>query len=333
MNLDTATELLKALGTTLDTHSSSWARAKCPLAPFTHQKKKDSNPSFGLTLGDGGNRFHCFSCETGTLSTLLQLIEFRNQQQPGHFFGDLAKAREIIEMAESELPMLPTYSEFGEQKKKVFEELPPISSEKFVPVFDNQRAIDYCLQRSILAQEVVSYDLRYDKERDMLASVYYNVFGKLAGIRGRKINLHGDAIGPVVQHHDYVFNGINNASLVLYNEQSLNLPGPVVLVEGQIDCIKVCRVWPKTVANLTAKPIITKVNKLEHSEGVVLLLDGDKTGREATEKWIHLLDYMGIKCLPLYLPWDEATGVKSDPDSVGTEFLTKMFKDAGLLDD
>jgi hypothetical protein len=331
MNIDTATALLEALGTKLDSHSSSWARAKCPLAPFLHQKGKDSSPSFGVSIDDSAPRFHCFTCESGSLSHLLQIIEFRNQQTPGNFHGDLNKAREIVENAESELPMLPAYSEFGTQKTKVFEELPLEFLDSFFPVAANPRSHAYCTHRGFSDLEMLQYELRYDPERDMVVFPYWDVFGRFAGVRGRRITLNGESKSQGAGHHDYVVNGINNSGFTFYNEQALNLPGPVVVVEGQVDCIKVARIWPKTVGNLTAKPIMSKVQKLGQSDGVVLLLDGDSTGRVGTEKFSHLLQFLNIKVLPILLPWDESTGVKSDPDSIGPDWLTNKFKEVGLF--
>lgn len=301
------------------------------LAPWLHKSGKDSNPSFGIFCEEGSPpRFHCFTCESGSLSTLLQTLEFRISQNPGLFHGDLSKAREIIENAELELPMLPAYSEFGAQKKKLFEEWPSYVLESYIPVKHHQRAYAYCIYRGFSNGEMDAYDLRYDHERDMVVFPYWDVFGRFAGMRGRKVILKGEAAGGN-GHHDYVWNDINNAGLVFYNEKALNLPGPVVLVEGQVDCIKVARIWPKTVANLTAKPIMDKVMKLGQSDGVVLLLDGDQTGRTGTDKFVHLLTFMGMQVLPLLLPYDEATGVKSDPDSVGPEWLTNTFTGAGLF--
>ena len=50
-----------------------WAQITCPLAPWTHASGKDSHPSFGIKIKDGGvSKAHCFSCMfTGTLQDLV----------------------------------------------------------------------------------------------------------------------------------------------------------------------------------------------------------------------------------------------------------------------
>ena len=332
MTPDAAEALLEALGSKKAGQSGVWMRGPCPLARWLHKSGKDTNPSFGLMIEEGSiPHFHCFTCESGSLSHLLQIIEFRNQQTPGVFHGDLNKAREIVELAESELPLLPAYSEFGQQQKKVFEELPTYFLDTFKPVTMVPRAMKYCLHRGFTLPEIYKHDLRYDLERDMLVFPYWDVFDRFAGLRGRKITLPDEVPGFAVGHHDYIVNKVNNSGFVFYNEQALNLPGPVVLVEGQTDCIKVARIWPKTVANLTAKPIMAKVQKLGQTDGVILLLDGDESGRNGTEKFVHLLSFLDIKYLPVFLPWDPSTGVKSDPDSIGPEWLVNKFGELGIL--
>ena len=332
MNLETASALLEALGSKMVGHSGVWARGPCVLAPWLHKNGKDSNPSFGLLVEEGtAPRFHCFTCESGSLAHLLQLVEFRNQQTPGHFHGDLSKAREIVEHAESELPMLPAYSEFGHQPKKIFEELPAYFLDTFTPLELSPRATAYCAQRDLTPAEILKYKLRYDPERDMLVFPYWDVFGRFAGVRGRRVTLTGEAQSSGVGHHDYIVNGVNNSGFTFYNEECLNLPGPVVVVEGQIDCIKVARIWPKTVGNLTAKPIMAKVGKLGQSDSVILLLDGDAAGRAGTEKFKHLLTFLDINVTPILLPWDESSGLKTDPDTMNPAWIQAKFEEINIF--
>lgn len=332
MTPEAATELMVALGGKSIGQFGTWLRGPCVLARWRHKSGKDSNPSFGLYVEDGSpSRFHCFTCESGSMSKLLQLLEMHLQSNPKGWVGDLSKAREIIENAELELPTLPAYAEFNTVKKKQFEELPQYLLETFTPALNHQRAQKYCHHRGFSATEVLKNDMRYDEERDMLVFPYWDVFGRFAGMRGRAIVLPGED-PPKVGHHDYVFDKVNNAGLVFYNEQALNLEGPVMVVEGQVDCIKACRVWPKTVANLTAKPISDKLSKLMQADGVILLLDGDETGRIATKKFMDVLTFMGQKVLPIYLPYDPDTGVKSDPDSLGESWLRLQLFENDLLD-
>lgn len=325
MTPEAAEELLHSLGSKKTSETSAWIRGPCPLAVWNHPSKKDSNPSFGILIDPGKEpKFHCFTCDTGSLSTLLQTIEFRNQQQPGLFKGDLSKAREIITAAESEMVTLPPYSEFGNQASKEFSPLPMDVLMPYPPSYTVQRSKEYCAHRGIFKEEQEQFNLRYDIARDMLMYPYTSVWGKLAGVRGRRIVFPGEDPGTISQHHDYVFNNINNSSLVFYNEQCLQLPGKVIVVEGQLDALYVARYWPKVVANLTAKPVMTRTTKLCQTEGVILMMDGDLPGRQATDKWVHMLDYLKVPVQTVLLPWDEVSNVKTDPASIGHEFLVTV---------
>jgi 5S rRNA maturation endonuclease (ribonuclease M5) len=124
----------------------------------------------------------------------------------------------------------------------------------------------------------------------MVVAPYYDVFGRLAGARGRSI-----LPDPTKKHHDYSFNGHNNCRMVWYNEQVLNLPGPVVVVEGQFDCWRVSTVYPKVVANLTAKPSDEKFKKLCDSQEVIQIPDNDDAGDGSIATYSKLAKKYGIK--------------------------------------
>jgi DNA primase len=260
-------------------------------------------------------------------------MELHILQSPGLFTGDLQKAREIVEHEALEMPVLPGYQEFGNKhQQKVFQPLPDYVLEIGPLATQVPRARDYLKYRGYDPDEVVqAHGLRYDHEHDRLVFPYWDVHGRLAGMRGRGIQFPGEI--HWTPHHDYVWNGVNNSQLTWYNEQVLNLPGPVIVVEGQFDCLRVSRVWKKTVANLTAKPVLAKMLKLTHSEGVVLLLDGDDTGRAATKKYIQYCVVMSTPVYPIYLPVVDEHGAKqkTDPDKLGEAWVVSALTTAGLL--
>jgi 5S rRNA maturation endonuclease (ribonuclease M5) len=338
MNVQQAEGLLKALGSKPGGKGDRWVRGTCPLAPWTHKNGKDSHPSFGLYTAPGEpGRFYCFACNGGSLSTLLQTIEFHAAKHPGDFHGNLHMARQIIEQEEIELAMLPEFSEFGEQEKK-FEELPEWFLDTFPLATGVGRATAYLQYRGFNETDAHKFDLRYDPVQDRLVFPYCNVFGKFAGLRGRGIEFPGEK--HYSPHHDYVWNGINNAGLVWFNEEILDDEGPVVVVEGQFDAMRVARVYPRVLANLTAKPIRAKLKKLVQCEGVILMLDGDFAGRMATQKFLEAFDDMKITCATVKLPIVDKHGndvdpkspeaIKTDPDKIGEDWIRQALKGLGL---
>lgn len=339
MNKEQAEELLLALGSEASSESDEWVRGPCPLAAWLHPKKKDSKPSFGIYTAHGEpGRFHCFTCESGSLATLLQTIEFHQSQNPV-FKGDIHKAREIVENEEIELPILQPYSEFVHTEKKGFVEFPQGFLDQWPHVMQSPRAMAYLEHRKFGIADALKFDLRYDQSADRIIFPYRDVFGRLAGLRGRGIAFPGEQ--HYSPHHDYpwevekdVF--VNNASMVFLNEQVLDEPGPVLVVEGQFDVMRVSRVFPRVLGNLTAKPMLAKTKKLAQAEGVVLMLDGDDTGRKGTQRFVKLLDEMGVPVMVAFLPLPEDEtnpfpGKKTDPDMLGEAWIEEKLKEIGLL--
>jgi len=226
---------------------NGWIESTCPLARWTHKGHKDSNPSFGVSITPGGrSHFLCFACRQGSAEELVQCIELYSHNSPDY---DFAVCHALLTDEEYVTP-LPPYGEFT-QTVQPFIEWPPYWLESFQRAFWVAEAAVYLASRGISPTTLEVYNLRYDPKRQMIVCPYWDVFGRLAGARGRSI--HDDAPH---KHHDYTFQGVNNARLVWYGEQVLNHDGPVVVVEGQFDLWKTAQAFPKTVAALTAKPTI-----------------------------------------------------------------------------
>jgi len=331
MNHEQAKALLSALGSKYDSTNKKWVRGSCPLAPFRHRSGKDSHPSFGIYVSpDTAAHFHCFACESGDLTTLFQLIEFGRQNNPGLFTGNLDTARAIVEAEQLEVQPLPEYLEFAPAVNKQFQEQPEWWLSQFPLALHSDRARYYLARRDFLPVSVMveHWKFRYDPERDMLLFPYWNVHGQLAGIRGRAIEIPGEP-PPKVKHHDYTLLNVNNGGITWFNEPVLQNTGPVVVVEGPFDCMRVHEVYPVVVANFTAKPVAEKLQKLVYAEGVILMLDGDDTGREATVKFERALHKLGVSTLTILLPWDGKT--KTDPDSLGVGWVQKALSEIGLI--
>jgi hypothetical protein len=273
--------LLRALGNhgaTVQDGEGPWVVSPCPLAPFTHSKGKDSNPSFAINLEH--DTFNCFACHGGTLSTLFQLLLFHLQEKPE--YGDrydLKTINLIISGAGSEIAGLPQFTEFPVQQ--VFEPFPMEEVTRYTPVADVPRAVDYLVGRQCPKPSWSALGLRYDYKRDMIVTPYYTADGLLAGMRGRSVDPHTP---DAYKHHDYKYQGRNNAAIVWCNEWALAQPYPVLVVEGQFDMAQCREVWPGTMANLTAKITDRKLRKLLSAPCAVFMLDNDPTGRAATEK-------------------------------------------------
>lgn len=309
-------QFMSALGCDHIHEAGEWVRGSCPLAPFLHSTGKDSKPSFGIKEAIGGAHFHCFTCLSGTPHSLVDTLKMYLKEQPNLAkLYDMETAQFILENAALNVVSLPDY-DFASANKP-FYEWGQWVLDQFPLALNAKRAMDYLTNpkppkgmptdvnagygRGLTKQEVMDWGFRYDPVKDTVAIPFYNLHYKLAGLRGRGI------VGSL--HHDYTFNKENNTQLTFLNESCFHNDEPVVVVEGQFDLIKTCRVYPNTVANLTARMSKEKLDKLASLSTVILMLDPDKTGQEATAK---IADYLVSKGVQVGV----ATVTGEDPDDM-----------------
>lgn len=291
---------------------NGWIEASCVLAPWTHSTHRDISPSFGLRIAPGErSHFLCFACRQGSAEELLHTLELYVKGS-GHQIGagtyDFAVCHQIL--ADEEFVVsLPEYQEFG-AAGPVFIEWPQYWLESFVRADWVTDALLYLETRGVTTWQTKFFDLRWDSKRSMIVAPYRDVYGRLAGARGRSILKEGQ------QHYDYTYLDVNNARLVWYHEEALNLQGPVVVVEGQFDCWRTVQAYPKTVANLTAKPTLEKMKKLCDSGIVIQIPDRDAAGQESIDRYASLCAKLGLEHRVIWL--DE--GAK-DPDDCAVAYL------------
>lgn len=304
--------------------------ASCPLASYLHEKGTDENPSFAVVMRpDGRTFFHCYTCESGSLSKLLSRLTF----QAGKF-GRLAEydfktAASLVDGEEvSEIASL-DYKEFPATEDEFFE-WPQYYLDSFQPFDAYKEAVAYLKYRGLNLATCHSAGLVWDSAKRMVGFPYYNVFGKFAGIRGRAIGKDAKD-----KHHEYTWNHVRNSRLVWYREHLIDWSEPVVIVEGQIDCLRTAQWYPNVMANLTGKPVASKMGRLKFAKKVVLVPDNDATGHKSLELFqsychqnkipFHSVDLVG-------LPKDKAYGEGEckDPGDVELAPYLDLLRAAGI---
>ncbi|MEG1728738.1 MAG: toprim domain-containing protein [Bacteroidaceae bacterium] len=103
------------------------------------------------------------------------------------------------------------------------------------------------------------------------------------------------------------------------NEQCFQNDEIVVAVEGQFDMINSNRVYPNTIANLTARISERKLSKLLDCQGVVFMLDNDEAGLGARETAMEYLAKHGQRV-------GYATYAGHDPDMLTSEAIHNALK-------
>ena len=303
---------LKALGVqNPKVKGNGWILGHCPLARWLHNHQQDNHASFGLKVENGQRSyFNCFACQSGSASDLVQTIELYSKGSVALVF-DFKLAYTLLDDELAVVP-LPEYGEF-QPKNHVFQEWPEYWLYSFPAADMIAESACYLKTRNISDTTRKMFQLKYDSKRRMILCPYFDAYDRFAGARGRSIL--PDAEGPN-KHWDYRFHGVNNAGLVWYNETVLNLPGPVVTVEGQFDVWRTVQAHQKTVGALTARPTIEKFKKLCDSDFIIHIPDNDKTGDESVEYYQKMGHKFGIKVKTFNI----AEGAK-DPDECHVDYL------------
>lgn len=293
MKAERVQEFLAALGR--ESHvGDEWVRASCPLAPWTHDTGRDSHPSFGVTIDDGGaSRAFCYTCDfRGDLLDLILELRMHTQGSP----IDLSMAISIAENegAESDLSVA-----LGQQTYtgKEFIAFPPtwLESFKALPLVVGNPGTAYCLKRGLGEKMILDLDLRWDSSRDRVCFPIRTFTGELAGMQGRHIKSDHP-----IRYLSYPYNGHSNG-MVWLGEQSIDLDRTVVLTEGPFDYASIKRVYSNVLAGLTATVSQQKFARIQDVSRVVTFYDngtgGDK-GRERALRFFASLNTQVIHIIP-----------------------------------
>ena len=266
--------------------AKGWTRCHCPLAPFTHSSGKDSNPSFGISEFEGKLIYNCFSCGSGTLEGLINTLDFQVSRKPElRQKYNIQMARDILNDPAFYYVPLPEFEEALDDHSGVV----PWDEHYlalFPKAFKITQARNYLEGRGVTEAEAEEFDIRFDTIRQHVCFPLRDVYGQLAGLRGRSIDPNVD---PKYKHYDHTYNELNNSKKVFFNEPAIASMQPVVVVEGQFDVLRVQKVYPFVLGNLTAGITDIKLEKLLMAEAVFLILDNDETGHTKTEKVMNYL--------------------------------------------
>lgn len=254
--------------------TGQWVKASCPLAWARHEKGTDTNPSFGIKIEPTGESIcNCFACNIkGGLSTLLTELLFELRKGSGPKL-QLAEAFKLVE-EENEAGYF-DHGDWspGQKAEKQVVAWPEDWLKSFPLTGGINRATAFLSKRGVSLKLSKALDLRYDSAGDMVGFPFRSVDGKLAGMRGRLIEPHGD-----FRYYDYRWKGVSNVGLVWMGEDKAEFTKPVVVVEGPFDYAAVFSVYPNVLANLSTGLSQIKARRLETAVEVLVFFDNDKAG-------------------------------------------------------
>lgn len=277
-----------------------WVRCSCVLAPYTHFKGKDENPSFGIKVNDKGESgFHCFTCRSGRLFDLVHIMNFTTgiPKSACDYFG----SREVFDETEDDRPLLKKYQDYRD-----IYEVETVKPSKRIPIPEKilshyplletstwkaarKEAEDFMVSRGIFPDLLYKYSTRHDPSRRLICFPIH-------GIDKETYRLHLRVIGEKTFWHltpeiagypDEDF-GSNDA---MYGMQFYDPTKPLILVESETDVLRLAALGLDEVFSIVGTcgtPNKKKLGPLR-SKVVYLGFDADQAGETFYKKCVSIL--------------------------------------------
>lgn len=257
--------MLKILEAKNITPRDGWVTAPCVFAKWTHQRKSDSHPSFGISTGPTSS-YHCFACSRkGRLLILPQVLKDLDPKGDYDALDKFIKTKDLI-------------FNVGEEpvRKKV---LTPIPERILKTYKELENAIG-----PISTKSIQQWGLRFDELEYRLLFQIRDNNKRLVGIRGRYLGLEKN----ILRYRSYSElnpSGDAKAHGVWYGQQFPLTKKALFLVEGERDAILlkqagVSNVWASMGASISKKQIET-LRSVKNE--IVCYFDDDKAGHIAKD--------------------------------------------------
>ena len=301
----------------MESSGGDWAQCKCPLSPWTHDSGRDSHPSCAISYGSNiESIFNCFTCESGDLFQMIQLLDQNGAKQPRY---NLKAAREMWAAEESQDLVLDFKEGNSPQAVETDIVWPELALEGFMRARKVPMAMEYLSARNVSPEMADDLDIRWDLARRAVCFPVRNWSGALVGLRGR-YTVPGD--GP--RYHDYGHHGQRN-KLPWYGETTVDVDKTVVMVESVFDFTSVRRIYKNILAPLSVGISRNKARRVRDALEVVTIFDSGKGGDKARDKISKQLPATQFTHL---LP----TNGKDDPGEMKKKQLKKLLKPYIMFD-
>jgi DNA primase len=288
--------------------------AKCPLAPWSHRRGVDKNPSLTAKAGEPA-LFRCWSCgEAGSIRKLARLY--------GNYSGD-QRPLEFVTSIEGEKPdylhMVINAGKkgYGSYHKKyghqIKQELAKLVTEDTIRKFCEEIP-QYALDRGMTKEQIFKWEIGFDPVEKRMTFPVRDYLGKLIGVSGR------DLTGEVKNKYKH-YQGLKK-ELVFYGEKFWDrYSRTVYLVEGFFDVIGLERLGLKNVfATMGTSLSFDQMKKLQNwCDEVIFFPDGDEAGLHFAEEFSHKVFVQLGKRVGI-------AGVELNPGYIKREISTKQWQ-------
>ncbi len=261
-----------------------WIMCSCPFAEWTHEKKKDTNPSFGISIGN--SVFNCFSCGVkGSMGIFPNMLSYYAKENFNFLFEYITD--EILYVFE----------------KKIQQEIMPAIPTEFIEKNFEILSFEW---KHITPEMSLKYSIFYDKWRDLIVFPITDRKGVIKALTGR-----GRTDKKIMYNYkkELPLNRAYKKGGAWYGLNFLNNNNKLYLVEGQRDMLflhnyGVGNVLASLGVNLTQNQLRT-IKTIPNITEIVLFFDNDKAGERAKRQVINefkglyklyeIADYRGCK--------------------------------------
>lgn len=326
-----ARRILGALGVRVVAVRKGWLQAHCPFAQWTHSKRIDRNPSFGVKVEENGiSSYSCYTCKRhGRVSSLVRSLEkFRKIKYTGLAFdADVADAtRDFNADLSYKIEGIDTITPLDEDYADLYD-----------PAYDVKAAREYLEGRGVSKDTAEHLGIGYDPDDRRVVFPVRNGKGELFGYTGRSILDEGDypAHYSYSKVRDYL--GLPKRHLLLGAEFVADEPElPILVVEGLFGYAHLMELG----ADEYCSPVALMGSAMTPGKRdtligwglpVYLVLDNDQGGDIGLYGVVKDLQHVGGGAvdqlkdhLPLFIPsWPKD---KKDPDELTLSEIKAMLR-------
>jgi 5S rRNA maturation endonuclease (ribonuclease M5) len=314
---------------------TDFINSPCPLAFFSHKNGKDTHPSFSIHINDRGNSYYyCFTCspEPKSLACLIHNWWLMRGIYPKAAAGLLCE--EFLYTSASrntsflKQDIWVTYKRVDPGKIV----LHTAALKRFPLLWETgnttgKKGREYLCGRGIPVWVQHLCKIRYWSEHAAIIFPLTLHNGEVAVLRARSVyrkNLWTitNTMAGITDTLPSIY-----SSGALFNLGNINMSKPVMLVEGELDVMRLIALgYTNVLGTCTAAISVSQLNKL-CSHTIILGMDNDAAGRKANYRILRLMKNKAI----IYLADWSLLNKKDANELASTDELQHILDNLTLL--
>jgi hypothetical protein len=258
----------------------AWLHGRCPLP--THESK-DSRSSFAVNLAENYWLCHSDSCKKNRRNKgggdVITLVALKENCQP---YEAAQKLIEWFHVNGNEKPARAEQSAGAGVSTSQPSESPAENKPLGFPGFKEVDSThEYLRGRGIRLTTLEEFGVGFYSGRSTVIKDPYRIVIPVHNAKGELVAYAGRSLDPTADK--YHFPAGFHKSLELFNLHRVRTDQPLLVIEGFFGCMAVHQAGFQNVVALMGRTLSdAQLKLLERFTDVVLMLDGDEPGREAT---------------------------------------------------